>query len=105
MSASQPSQNQACIHLRVYVAGSAPNSVIALARLRALLACYPSVASEVEVVDVLEQPEIGLRDRILVTPTTVKLEPLPECRIIGSLSDIEGVASLLGLASLAARQD
>jgi circadian clock protein KaiB len=88
------------LRLRVYVAGSAPNSVVALDRLRALLARHPSIEAQLEIVDVLEQPEIALRDQILLTPTTVKLEPLPECRIIGSLSDSDGLASVLGLAAL-----
>jgi len=49
----------------------------------------------VEIIDVLEQPEIAETHRILATPTLIKELPPPLRRVIGDLSDKEKV--LLGL--------
>jgi circadian clock protein KaiB len=71
----------------LFVAGEAPNSIAALANLRATLAAHPAADAELEVVDVLKLPEVGLRENVLVTPTLLKLAPLPTRRIIGNLKD------------------
>ena len=42
---------------------------------------------ELEIVDLFKHPERGLADSIIVTPTLLKLAPLPAQRVIGSLSD------------------
>lgn len=81
--------------LRLYVAGAAPNSIAALANLRALRGALTDHA--LEVVDVLKQPERALADDVLVTPMLVKLAPPPLCRIVGNLSDMERVLRSLGL--------
>ena len=48
-----------------------------------------------EIIDVLEQPEVAETDRILATPTLIKQLPPPLRRVIGDLSDKDKV--LLGL--------
>ena len=75
------------LRLRLYVAGNAPNSVKAIANCRAI--CDEHFASEhdLEIVDLLEHPKRALADGIIVTPTLLKLLPLPVQRVIGSLSD------------------
>ncbi len=83
------------LQLRLYVAGNAPNSLLAIANAQAI--CDESFAGNhaLELVDVLEHPERGLADRILVTPTLLKLAPLPTHRIIGNLSDRAQVLLML----------
>ncbi|GCA95197.1 KaiB 1 [Microcystis aeruginosa 11-30S32] len=49
----------------------------------------------VEIIDVLEQPQLAEQDKILVTPTLVKQLPPPLQRIIGDMSNTQKV--LLGL--------
>jgi len=44
-----------------------------------------------EIVDVLREPQRGLNDGILVTPTLVKLEPEPKQVIMGNLSNVSKV--------------
>ena len=44
-----------------------------------------------EIIDVLEQPEVAETDRILATPTLIKELPLPLRRVIGDLSDKDKV--------------
>lgn len=98
MSPSRETSKQAGLRLRLFVAGDAPNSIAAMHNLRAMLAAYPSANVELEVIDVLKHPEIGLRENVLVTPTMVKLEPLPVRRIIGNLKDTDALHAVLGLA-------
>ena len=50
---------------------------------------------ELEIIDVLEHPELAESDKILATPTLIKQLPPPLRRVIGDLSDRDKV--LLGL--------
>ena len=50
-----------------------------------------------EVIDIIENPEQTEKDRILVTPTLEKVSPEPVRRIIGDLSDKEKLLPALGL--------
>jgi circadian clock protein KaiB len=85
------------LRLRLYVAGQAPNSVRALANIRAICDEHFATGHDLEVVDLLEHPQRALADGIIVTPTLLKLLPLPVQRVIGSLSDTNQV--LLALLS------
>ena len=55
-----------------------------------------AAAHELEIVDLLEDPRRALADGIIVTPTLLKVTPLPVQRVIGNLSDTTQV--LLTLA-------
>ena len=85
------------LRLRLYVAGHAPNSLRAIANIQAICDEHFASHHELEVVDLLEQPERALADGIIVTPTLLKLSPLPTQRLIGNLSDTSQV--LLALSS------
>ena len=82
---------------RIYVAGNRPQSSRAVANLRAL--CEASVCDdyELEVVDVFHQPDRAEVARVMVTPTVIKLAPLPRRRVIGDLSDGRAAAAALDL--------
>lgn len=84
------------LQLRLYVAGSAPNSLRAIASTRAICDLHFPGVHSLEIVDLLEHPKRGLADRIIVTPTLIRLRPLPVHRMVGNLSDTEQV--LLTLA-------
>ncbi len=71
----------------LYVAGESPNSVMALANLRAALAACPTEEVELEIVDVLVRPEQAARAGVLMTPMLVRVSPAPEHRILGNLRD------------------
>jgi circadian clock protein KaiB len=83
--------------LRLYIAGRGPNSVRAMANLDALVTAVGREYFEVEIVDVLIEPERALQDHVLVTPTLVKLAPLPTVQIAGDLSNGYRVVYALGL--------
>jgi circadian clock protein KaiB len=77
-----------------------PNSAAARANLKSFLARYPERRVALKVVDVLEDPERALRDRVLVTPTLIKAMPAPECRVVGNLSNRSALLSALGFEAL-----
>ena len=85
------------MRLRLYVAGKSPNSVRALANLRAI--CEGSLEDgcwELEVVDVFDNPMRAVEDRVFVTPTLLKLTP-PVLQIVGDLSETDTVRDALDL--------
>ncbi len=87
---------------RLYVAGDALNSTLALANLTALCNTHLLDRHEIDVVDVFQEPQRALADGIFMTPTLVKLAPSPTQSIIGTLSKTQTVLLALGLAAIAA---
>ena len=84
------------LQLRLYVAGNAPNSLRAIDNAKAICDQHFPAEHDLEIVDLLEQPRRALADAIVVTPTLLRLSPLPVQRVIGNLSDTSQV--LLALA-------
>jgi circadian clock protein KaiB len=83
--------------LRLYITGRTAQSESAITNLRRI--CEQDLAAEyeVEVIDVLERPQLAQDQKILVTPTLVRELPLPARRIAGDLSNREHVLHALGL--------
>jgi circadian clock protein KaiB len=81
--------------LKLYVTGSNPRAALAVTNLRRI--CEQELAGlyELEIIDVLENPQLAEDERILATPTLIKQLPPPLRRVIGDLSDTEKV--LFGL--------
>lgn len=84
------------LHLRLYVAAGAPNSVRAEANLRALLRQLHAEYT-LEIVDCLREPLRAVADGVLASPTLLKLHPEPPRSIVGTLNDEATVAAMLGL--------
>jgi circadian clock protein KaiB len=87
---------------RLYIAGDAPNSTLAVANLLALCRGYLPERHEIEIIDVLREPKLALANGILMTPTLVKLAPAPVRQIVGTLSQLETLLLALGLETAAA---
>ncbi len=85
------------VSIRLYIAGSAPNSVLALANLDAILRQHLDGMHKLEIVDVLEQPLRAMADGVLVTPSLNKLSPPPVANLVGNLSDTGKVLLALGI--------
>jgi circadian clock protein KaiB len=81
--------------LKLYVTGKTSKAEVAIANLRRI--CDEDLGGEYElqIIDVLEQPQAAEDDKILATPTLLKQLPPPLRRVIGDLSDKHKV--LLGL--------
>jgi len=81
--------------LKLYVTGQTPRARQAIANLERIAADELNGQYEVQIVDVLENPQLAEDEKILATPTLIKTLPPPLRRIVGDLSDTEKV--LLGL--------
>jgi len=81
--------------IRLYVIGQTPRSVKAIEDLKTTLEDEFKDQYALEVIDIFENPELAEEDKILATPTVIKLLPAPIRKIVGDLSDREKV--LLGL--------
>jgi circadian clock protein KaiB len=82
---------------RLYVAGQTARSQAAVSNLRFLCESHLPSRYEIEIVDAVERPDLAEEARILATPTVVRVEPLPQLRVIGDLSDHGRAAAVLGL--------
>jgi circadian clock protein KaiB len=81
--------------LTLYVTGNSPRTKVAIDNLNRICSQELDGRYELEIIDVLENPQRAEDERILATPTLIKQLPPPLRRVIGDLSDKEKV--LLGL--------
>jgi circadian clock protein KaiB len=83
------------LELRLYVAGQTPKSLTAFANLKKLCEQHVPGRYQIEIIDLLEHPQLAAGDQILAIPTLVRQLPPPLKKIIGDLSNTERV--LVGL--------
>ena len=81
--------------LRLYVAGMTPRAVTALENLKNICEEHMAGCYRIEVIDLLENPQLARGDQIIAVPTLVRKLPEPIKKIIGDLSNSERV--LVGL--------
>jgi circadian clock protein KaiB len=81
--------------LRLYIAGETEKSKAALANLQAICDEHLPGRYQVEVVDLLKNPQLAKGDQIIALPTLVRKLPNPMRKIIGDLSNTE--RTLVGL--------
>ena len=91
----KPLSNGKAYQLRLYVAGQTPKSVLAFRNLKQICEEHLHERYEIEIVDLLENPQLASGDQILAVPTLVRRLPEPIKKIIGDLSNTERV--LVGL--------
>ena len=82
-------------HLRLYVAGQSPKSLKAYANLIRMCEEHLEARYDLEIVDLVENPQLAAGDEILAIPTLVRRLPAPMRKVIGDLSDSDRV--LVGL--------
>ena len=82
-------------NLKLYITGHTQKSELAISNLRKICEEDLNGQFEMEIIDILERPNLAEDEKILATPTLIKELPLPLRCIIGDLSDKEKV--LLGL--------
>ena len=81
--------------LRLFITGRTPKSEQCIANLQTICGKDLGGLYELEIIDVLERPQLAEDEKILATPTLIKKLPPPVRRLIGDLSDTEKV--LIGL--------
>lgn len=93
--ASEYPQDDQTYILRLYVAGQTKKSLAAFANLKKICEEHLKGKYRIEVVDLLEHPQLAKGDQIIAIPTLVRRLPPPIKKIIGDLSNTERV--LVGL--------
>ena len=83
--------------LRLYVADTSANSVLAASNLQTLLDRYLRQRCRFTVIDLVKQPELARAAEIVAVPSLVRMAPGPPKTIIGTLSDADAVLKLLGV--------
>ncbi len=81
--------------LRLYVLGKQRSSKRAIETLSSICENELKGDWELEVVDLLEKPQLADEDKIIAVPTLIKKLPPPVRRVVGDISDKEKV--LVGL--------
>ncbi len=81
--------------LRLYVAGQSARSAAALRNLEAICERHLAGRYQIELIDLVEQPQLARGDQIVAVPTLVRRLPPPMKKIIGDLSNENRV--LVGL--------
>ena len=83
--------------LRLYVSGASPKSLEAIKNVKHI--CDQNLAGrhQLEVVDIYQQPERAALDQVVAAPMLLKQLPLPQRRLIGTLSNTTDVLRSLGL--------
>jgi circadian clock protein KaiB len=92
---SEPAAPEEHWNLRLYVAGQTERSIRAIRNLNRICVEHLQGRFTIEVIDLLERPQLAEGDQILAIPTLVRRLPEPIKKIIGDLSNEERV--LVGL--------
>jgi circadian clock protein KaiB len=92
---TDPDRDPGHYHLRLYVAGQTAKSVAAMTNLKRFCEEHLAGRYDIEVIDLMKNPQLAAGDQILAIPTLVRRLPSPLKRIIGDLSNTEKV--LVGL--------
>ena len=100
--AVQESQERQIL-LRLYVAGMTARSATAIRSIKAICEEHFPGTYSLEVFDLYQQPSLAQSGNVIAAPTLVRVEPLPEVRLIGSLDDRDRVLRSLGRSGTAAQ--
>ena len=85
---------------RLYVIGNTPSSKKAITKLESFLEDEFKGLYCLEIINLLENPQLADRDDIFATPTLVKTLPAPSKRILGDMANKEKVLAGLGLEKI-----
>jgi circadian clock protein KaiB len=91
MAADATRSTESAFLLRLYVAGQTPKSIRAFENLQEICRTHLGDQYRIEIVDLLENPQLARGDQIVAVPTLVRRLPPPIKKIIGDLSDSERV--------------
>lgn len=80
---------------RLYVAGQTPRCLIAINNIKKICQTHLQENYNLEIIDLLEKPELAREHQIFAIPTLIRLTPLPTRKVVGDLSDTEKTLSHL----------
>lgn len=80
---------------RLYIAGQTPRCLIAINNIKKICQTHLQENYNLEIIDLLEKPELAREHQIFAIPTLIRLTPLPTRKVVGDLSDAEKTLSHL----------
>ncbi|MDO8721847.1 MAG: circadian clock KaiB family protein [Syntrophales bacterium] len=85
--------------LRLYVAGTTPNSVRAIENIKRICEEFLKGRYDLEVIDIYQQPVLAKSDQLIAVPTLLRKLPMPLRKFIGDMSATERIIVGLDLRS------
>jgi circadian clock protein KaiB len=73
--------------LQLFVAGDEPHSKMAIDNLREICTSHIKGRCEIQIVDVFKSSDAALENGIYLTPALLRVSPLPQITIFGTLSE------------------
>lgn len=92
-------KNKKSIQLKLYITEETEKTKQMIEKLEKILQDELSGKYNLEVINIVEHPKLAEEEKILATPTLEKKLPPPVRRIVGDLSEKEGVLVGLDLVS------
>lgn len=83
-------------HFRLFIAGMNPESFHAIENVREVLDSNLSERFDLEVIDIYQQRQLLKDMNIIAVPTLVRINPEPEMRLIGDMTDKTEITEVLG---------
>ncbi len=77
--------------LRLFVTNWTPRCVVAYRNLKKICQEHIEGKCEIEVVDLLENPDVARKEQIVAVPTLLKMTPKPQRVLVGDFSKTEQV--------------
>jgi CheY-like chemotaxis protein len=99
-SAPAPAAAEARVQLVLYVTKPWPSSQRAIRNLETALAGLAAGEVGLEVCDLAREPERADHDRVIFSPTLVRVRPEPRMWVVGDLTDRAVIADLLSTCGL-----
>ncbi|RZI86134.1 MAG: circadian clock protein KaiB [Rubrivivax sp.] len=98
MQTAQPVDDSPPCHVfSLYISGTTPHSARALVSVRQICEQHLPGRYQLEIIDILLQPERVAEDQVIATPTLIRKAPLPVRRFIGDMSQQDRILRGLGL--------
>jgi circadian clock protein KaiB len=85
----------------LFVTGNTRHSATAIVNIRRICEEHLHGRCDLKILDLLREPSLAAGELIVAAPTLVRKLPLPECRLIGDLSQTDRVLAGLGLSARA----
>jgi len=83
--------------LTLYVAGMSRKSMEAIENIKLLCDKHLSGCFELEIIDIFKNPKLASEQQIVFSPSLLKKLPLPQKKLVGTLSDTNKVLKALGI--------
>jgi len=90
-------------NLRLFVTDWTPRCLVAYKNLNRICEEHLKDKCNIEVIDLLDRPELARQEQIVAIPTLMKMSPLPQKLMVGDFTNEEKVLKALGFEPLRAK--